>query len=485
MKAERLILAYQRLRGQPLWRLLVADHAPAIIALLQTHLLGTEQSVPASIFHERIDRDLEELRARGENLPQTAQAYVADWLRSGYLERRFPDGATEERYELSAAATSALRFVANLVDPRTAATESRLSTVIQQLLRLAEESDPDPRSRVAALRVERERIEREIEEIEKGRFEALSDERALERMREIIGLADELAGDFRHVRDRFENLNRELRERVMDNDGNRGDVLEELFAGVDVIAESEAGRTFSAFWRLLTDPIQSVALDQALDQILGRPFAEKTESRERRFLLRLTRTLLDEGGRVHEVLQYFARSLKHFVQSREYLEQRRLNQLLKDAQRLALSIKEEVGAQDPLGYTLELTSGRLRSLAQWSLFDPSLHALTGGMTDGEGAPVDLETVSAWVAQSEIDFRTLKANIRAILEERSQISIGELLTRFPAMQGLGTVVGYLALANQHGIRTEGEEKVSWRGYDRERRSARIPVLYFLKERIHEL
>jgi hypothetical protein len=84
--------------------------------------------------------------------------------------------------------------------------------------------------------------------------------------------------------------------------------------------------------------------------------------RERRFLLRLTRNLLEQGGAVHEVLQTFARSLKYFVQSREYLEQRRVNQLLKEAQRAALVIKDELKTTESLEYSLELTSSRLVAL---------------------------------------------------------------------------------------------------------------------------
>ena len=44
------------------------------------------------------------------------------------------------------------------------------------------------------------------------------------------------------------------------------------------------------------------------------------------------------------------------------------------------------------------------------------------MLDGEGAPIDLDTVGELVAQSEIDFRVLKANIRAVLRERCDPSI---------------------------------------------------------------
>lgn len=487
MKADKAIASYRRLRDQSLWRLLAASNGPEIIGLLQTHLLEAERSIPASVLYERIGRDLEELRSQGRDFPQTAQAYVADWLATGYIERRFPAGAAEEEYELSSAATSAIRFVASLVEPRITATESRLAVVIQQLVSLADETDANPKSRVARLSAERERIDREIEAIRQGQMTllVLPDIRAIERIREIIVLADELTGDFRRVRDQFEHLNRDLRERILDNDTSRGQVLEDLFAGVDVITESDAGRTFSAFWRLLTDPEQSATLERALDEVLSRGFAAQLDSQERRFLLRLTRALLDQGGKVHDVLQHFARSLKHFVQSREYLEQRRLNRLLKEAQRVSLALKNEIRATETLDYALQLTSSRLRSVAQWVLYDPSMQVVPGGMTDAETAPIDLETVSELVAQSEIDFRTLKTNILTVLRERSQVSIAGVLNRFPATQGLGSVVGYIALGSRHGVRVDRSEAVTWEGGDDRRRRARIPAIYFLKERANEL
>ena len=485
MKADKTIITYRRMRNQPLWGLLAADYGPTVLGLLQTHLYETERSLPASILHERIGRDLEELRGRGEKFPQTVQVYIAGWLSDGYLNRRFLPGATEEEYELSTAAVEAIRFVSGLVQPHSAATESRLTLVIEALARLAEDTDTDKFSRIERLEAEQVRIEKEIEAIMKGQMRVLPHATALERIREVITLADDLAGDFRRVRDRFEDLNRDLRERIMDNDGNRGEVLDSLFAGIDLISESDAGRTFSAFWRLLTDPEQGATLEQALDSIMSREFVGELAVKERRFLLRMTRTLLEQGGAVHEVLQTFARSLKHFVQSREYLEQRRINQLLREGQRAALALKNEVKATEELQFTLELTSSRVRSLSQWVLHDPSLQALPGRMTDGDAAPIDLESVGELVGQSEIDFRTLKANILAVLAERSQATIGEVLTMFPASQGLGSVVGLVALGSRHGLQAELSETVSWTGGDDLRRSAKIPKIYFLRERADEL
>jgi hypothetical protein len=485
LKAQKYIAAYGGLRDQAAWKLLASRHGPLIIGLLQANLFDGDHHLPASVFHERISRDLEELRARGEDLPQPTQAYVADWLRDGFLERRFPSGAAEEEYELSAATANAIRFIASLAAPRSAATESRLAVVIQQLVKLAEETDPNPETRAAKLLSERDRLDREIEKIRGGNVEPMSGTRALERIREIAALADGLAGDFRRVRDEFERLNRELRERLMDDEASRGDILERLFAGVDVIADSEAGRTFTAFWRLLTDPEQSALLDDALDQVMSRGFAGRLETKERRFLLGLTRTLLAQGGMVHEVLQYFAASLKTFVQSREYLEQRLVHRRLKEAQRAALALKDEVRATDALAYTLELTSSRLSSLSQWMLYDPSVEMAAGGMSDADAPAISLESVAELVAQSEIDFRRLKANIRAVLEEHSQASIAEVMGQFPASQGLGSVVGYLALGSRHGVLVGRDEIVEWQGSDDRHRRARIPAIFFLKERLSEL
>jgi hypothetical protein len=480
MKPEKSLATYRQLRTQPLWRLLAAATGPTVIALLQTHLYDSERSLPASILHERIERDLETLRNHGEDWPQTAQAYVAGWLADGYLERRFPAGSREEEYELTTSTVDAIRFVSSLVRPHSAATESRLSLVIGALGKLADDTDTDRSRRLERLRAEQVRIEREIAAVEQGTFQVLSDSAALERTREIIALADNLAGDFRRVRDQFEQLNRDLRERIMDHDGNRGEVLDSLFAGIDLISESDAGRTFSAFWRLLTDPVQSSALDDALDQLMSRDYVTVLDASERSFLLRLTRTLLEQGGMVHSVLQSFARSLKHFVQSREFMEQRRLSQLLRKAQRAAMSLKDEVKATEALQYTLPLTSSRLASPSQWVLHDPALQALPDRMVEGEAAPIDLETVGELVAQSEIDFRALEADVRAVLALRSQASIADVLLECPARQGLGSVLGLLAMGARHGIMAESCEIVSWIGGDDIPRKARIPLIYFIKE-----
>lgn len=166
MKTQARIATYRRMREQPLWRLLAADHAPEIIGLLQSLLLDGERRLPASILHERLQHALEQMERHGaaRELVRSAQAYVAEWLSQGWLERRLPEGAHEEEYELSNAAIQALRFVAGLDDRRSAATETRLSLVIGQLVQLAEATETDPAARLAALYAERDQLDARIEQ---------------------------------------------------------------------------------------------------------------------------------------------------------------------------------------------------------------------------------------------------------------------------------------------------------------------------------
>src|SRR5256885_5104009 len=185
LKTLRTAAALRSLRAQSLWRLLAADKAPAILALLQTLLLDNEKILSSSVLKERLTREIEQLRASGEELPQSAQAYIADWLAQGWLTRRFPAGASEEEYELTTDAASAIRSISALLKPRLAATESRLATVIQQLVRLAEETDSDPKTRSAALIAERERIERELELVQRGAVRASHDRPEAERVYEL------------------------------------------------------------------------------------------------------------------------------------------------------------------------------------------------------------------------------------------------------------------------------------------------------------
>ena len=181
-----------------------------------------------------------------------------------------------------------MAFVASLTSQASSATESRLTTLSTQLQALARDSDPRAETRLAALLTERASIDEQVAAVESGVFPVLDGERAVERSAEILALASEVPADFARVRAELEELNRDLRARILDDDGDRGDTLGDVFRGVDLIGDSDAGRSFTAFYDMILDPARSSQIDEWIDAVLQRPFASQLTNDQKRTVPRVT-----------------------------------------------------------------------------------------------------------------------------------------------------------------------------------------------------
>lgn len=481
MKVSRTSGVLKKLRDQPLWRLLAASKSTTIIAVLHSLLMESDKVLPSSVLTTKLAETLNALRDAGEDFPQTAQVYIADWMREGWLTRRLAPGADQEEYELTPDASAAIRFTMGIAQPRRIATESRLTTVLSRISDLATDTNTDIKSRMDALYAERARIDAELDDLARGKVKTLPEDRALERLKEIIFLADDLAADFHHVRAEFERLNRQLRANLLERTGTRGEVLEDIFEEVDNVSQSEAGRTFFAFWNLLIDPQQSTILLDALEDLTQKPFASKLDAKERRFLRDLKEILLMEGQSVHNALQTFARGLKTFVQSREFQEHRRIMSTIRSAQLAALEVKESLRYNQEIGMELTLSTSTIRSVTQWQLHDPSDAEKAPPMQEAVASEISLDSIASLVKAADIDMRTLRSNIKTALELRNPVFLSELIQDFGSPQGLGTVIGYLHIGVKQGMVDPAHKAtITWTGMDGVNRCATVPHVTFYKD-----
>lgn len=472
----------QLLEADATWRLLRADNAPVVAALLSEHLGGENRRCPAAELYELIDHDLGILRDQGFELPQRAQSYCAEWRKAGFLTRRATEEARGETFELAPGALGAIRFLEQLAEPRSSVTESRLASIATQLGQLALETDPDATRRLEQLHAERARIDTQIDRIHAGNLDTLEPAKALERVRDILAQAEEIPSEFAQVRERFESLNRDLRARIVESTESQRTVLDEVFRGVDLIAESEEGRSFTGFSALVLDPAVGSAFDDDIARVLARDFAGELTAQQRRFLRRFIGTLKANGSEIHDVITAFARGLRRYVQSQDYQRDRVLRGLLRDALAAALPASHNTKPYRTTGVQLDLSAVQLGSVGGIRLHDPSELDATAPIVEHVEEVADLELLRALARQTEIDFAELTANVNAVLAERNRCTIGEVLDRFPASQGVASVVGLLALAAQQGAGVVGSsdgdhERVSWRGIDSVARSAAIPALQF--------
>ena len=71
-------------------------------------------------------------------------------------------------------------------------------------------------------------------------------------------------------------------------------------------------------------------------------------------------------------------------------------------------------------------------------------------------------------------------MRQSLQERTQITLAELLDSRPLQQGLAELVAYLSLAAEPGkalIDDAHEDQVAWTAHSGQRKSARLPRVIF--------
>jgi len=475
-RAMRLL---RRLEDDAAWRLLRADSAPIAVALLQEHLGGDDRRVDADELAEAIDADLDELRGLGQDLPLNARGYLTAWRTAGLIARRPSEQSRGETYELTIDALAALRFLEARESPPHAATESRLANLSLQLTQLAIDTDPESARRLQRLQAERERIDAQIEAIRTGAAgdEVLSGPRALERLRELLSQASEVPDDFTRVRGVFEELSATLRARILESEASQRAVLDDVFRGVDLIGDSDAGRSFAAFSGLILDPALGAAFEEDIRNVLDRDFARELTPAQRRRLRGFLDELKQRTAEVHDVITVFARGLRRYVLSQDYQRDRVLRAKLLEAMSSAHTASRTVKPYAPIGTTLELSSIALSSVGAIAPHDPSEFDAATDIVTHAADEADWEALRALARETEIDFTELTAHVNEVRESIERPSVAEVLAAFPASQGVASVVGLLSLAADYGVIDDAQEQLEWAAGDDIRSTAVVPVHRF--------
>lgn len=465
--------------SNPAISLLRADLMPVSASILGTLLDDPPVTMDVAEFLERCEDGLDQLRDLGVDAPQTAQEYMLAWIRQGLVVRSAGRGRSQETVRLSSAALDAMDFLRRLEHPQSTVTSSRLATVTGLLRDLARNTDSSRASRLADLQARRQALDDEIARVEAGRVDVLDDETARENLDEVLRLAGQIPADFAKVSAALEQLNHDLRTQIVAATGARGDVLDDVFAGVDLIQSSDAGRTFTAFHDLLTDVEATEALDESVDQILDRPWSAGLDRHDREFLRELLGVLQNDSQDVREVMTGFSRSLHRFVESHEYREQRRLAAELSTARARLASATERRRPTSPTGYRLPATSMAISSVAAWRLHNPDDNRTMTPLSEVTGGSLDLAALREQVRASEIDLDSLRRSMAATWRDTGVFTLADVLARHPADQGLASIIGLLVLAETLArgpggcTRGESAETLHWTTSSGAPRSMSVP------------
>ncbi len=472
-------------QNHPAWRLLCSDHAPLVASFLErVFVRPNRRAIDAADLAEALEDELYGLRRQlgPETFPRAARDYLDDWAAAekGWLRKFYAAQSDEAQYDLTPGAEKAITWLGTLAARTFVGTESRLLTLFTLLRQMSEGSETDPAVRLAELQKRRDEIDAEMARIAQGDVPLLQDSALKDRFQQFAQLSRELLSDFRQVEHNFRQLDRRVRERIALWEGSKGALLEEILGERDSITDSDEGKSFRAFFDFLMSSAREEELTRLLGHILALPAIRDLGPDPR--IRRIHYDWLAAGEHTQRTVAQLSSQLRRFLDDRAWLENRRIMDLLREIEGLALDLRET----PPEGAVMSLPeSGAAVDLPlERRLYTPPVRpAIADTPIDAGLADMDDR---ALYAQVVIDRAELARHVRQALQNRSQVTLREVCDIHPLRHGLAELIAYLDLAATDAkacIDEDVTDAVRWRsvqadGQERERR-ARLPRVIFVR------
>lgn len=466
-------------KKHPAWRLLMADHSPLIASFLHKAFIAPNQrTVARSDLASALEDVLYSLRETegSDAFPRSAESYLDDWAGDdkGWLRKFYPQGTDEVHYDLMPSVEKAVGWLENLVQRPFIGTESRLMTVFDLLRQMVQGTEVDAEVRILELERRKAEIEEELARVRAGHVDVLDDTALKDRFQQINKTARELLGDFREVEFNFRNLDQKVREQIALWEGSKGELLEDFFGERDVIAESDQGRSFNAFWDLLMSPARQEELSLLLHKVfeLAAVKALKPDIR----LKRVHYDWLEAGEHTQRTVAKLSGQLRRYLDDQAFLENKRIMQVIQSIESKAVQLrdqmpeKEFMDLDESFPHILLPMERPLYKIPLKPLIDATVH-----LGDGSDIPSDVLFNAIFV-----DRLKLKAIIRKALKSRDQVTLPDILNETPLERGLAELVTYLAIAGEDEKAQFDDtviNRASWTDSDGVKRSAEFSAVIF--------
>ncbi len=472
-------------KTHPTWRLMTADNGPLIISFLDRVFREENlRQINEDDLKMRLEDYLFYLRdGRDEDpFPRSAADYLAEWTSPGrdWLRKFYPLGSDIPHYDLTPGTERTLQWVDGLFAHQFIGTESRLNTCFDLLRQITRGVEEDREVRIGELKEQKKRIDREIRSIEEGDIPLMDQRQIRERFLQFRRIARELLGDFRAVEHHFRELDRDIREEIASWEGEKQDLLESFFGSHDRIAHSDEGQSFRAFWDFIMSPASQEELSAQLDRVFERE--ELGDLREDLRLKRIHFDWMEAGDQTQRTVARLSKQLRRYLDDRAFWENRRITEILDSIEKNAVALRD----QNPEGEWMELPDTRLQiniPMEQPLFSPPEKGALISRIEMSQEDEIDTDKLFNLVY---IDRERLQRRIDLSLEKDSQISLEQLLERFPLEQGLAELITYLHMAEENPlslIREDQQDQARWTDGGGRVREARFPRVIFSRRSTH--
>ncbi|MDB5341312.1 MAG: hypothetical protein JWN70_6931 [Planctomycetaceae bacterium] len=450
-------------RSHATWLLLASRNGPLILAslrpLLDTHPGGVpfEDAVEylAEVFAEYANDAEFEV---GEDRSLAARKELRQWFKRGLIVER------NDQLLATDALQRAFLFLDSIEAQAMTSTASRLATVQRAIETLDEQLSPNQASRIASLESRIGALQDELVAVRAGVFEVLDGLPAEEGIREVYQLAISLQADFRRVEDSYRDADRSLRQRIISDKHNRGQIVDELLESHHELLKTAEGQVFEAFHQQLVKPVELEQMKSRIRSILGNKNTDRALQRKQKAnLLQLVSRLVQDSEPVIQARARGERDVRNFLRSGLAREQVRVGALLQDILYAALEVdwksqkvRRSTSPLPPIAVAISNLPVIERLLVKQI---NSTEAPDLDLTVAESDPTKMDA-EFWHAFNALDrVQLFQMTIAHLHAAGKPLTISELAKALPPTHDLETLVYWLAMARQAGIEIlHGEETI---------------------------
>ncbi len=410
--------------------------------------------------------------------PKSAKDYLDDFVsdKNGYLKRYYgSDG--ELLYELTPYTQKALEFLEGLQKREFVGSRTKFNIIFELLEELMFETNLSDEERIKKLQEEKKKIDEQIEAIKKKKDIRFDSSRIKEHFMLIEEQARKLKYDFSQIEYNFRDLNLQAMEQIASINEAKDKVLTSIFDVEDSIRESDQGKSFFAFWQILTDSNKNEEFSRMLEELYKiKEIAEFDKSRK---LKNLKFDLLSNANKIAKVTSRLMEQLRRYLDDRVLIENKKILELCKQIEINALEVKEN-SPSDKKFMSLAETKVKIDSVFEKSLYTVKKEVEFEVKVKEENLDeIDLDD---FYHIFYIDEEKLKSNINYFLQKSPQCTLSQVVEKFPIKKGVAEAISYLSIAKNSDnslIMIEDKEQILVEDEYNNKKLLTIPKIIFTK------
>jgi hypothetical protein len=482
MTFEEILLHFKS--AKPL-QLLRAKNAPFIISffykvfsdanvttITNSELRSKLEGYIEELSYEEKDEELD-AETLFDDFSIRAAQYIDKWSNSGFLSK-YPNDDGEDLHELTPDTKKVLKWLGDLEKRGHIGTNSKFKDIFFKLQKIIEQTNADVETRIEELNKKKWEIENEINLLKNGKKPSLFDETEIkEQFYDLNKMARELLSDFSEVEQNFEQIRKDIHRKYTEKDIAKGTLLVFALDALDEIDQKPQGKSFKAFWEFLMDEKRQQEFTQSTERLYQLLNEQNIDYNNDRFLKHLKRYLHVSGRKVIDSNRKLSEKISRVLSEKNMLERRRAMELIGEIRQMAFSLIDSKIKQDDF-ISIE-DEPYINLFDRWEPGDEKDDISNILFPDGsaEDDSADFKTL---FDQFTIDKKKLQQRIDAMLEEKGQVSLKEVVDEYGLENGLSEIVGYFSIgaSGSHQI-IEGTKESILIG----ERIVNVPLVIYIK------